>query len=187
MMRTRLRPAHGPDELAAIYATPHVHDKWSDHRLRVSTSIDIGRWLITEAAAPVVSVADLSCGDATIARALNLPTTILGDYAPGYDVTGPIEDTIHTIPPVDLFVLSETLEHLDDPDQTLTDIRGKARFLLLSTPDGETDPHVNPEHYWGWDTDTIGHMLTTAGFSPVVMTVLRLPEYVYDYQIWGCR
>jgi hypothetical protein len=181
-MRTRLRPAYGADDLSRIYSTPHCHSRWADHRIRVAVTTEIARWVATEQ--DCRTAADLSCGDAAITKVLGLPTT-LGDYAPGYPITGPIEDTIHQIDPVDLFVCSETLEHLDDPDTVLKRIRSKTRCLVLSTPDGETGLD-NPEHYWGWDAAAVEDMLRAAGFAPVVCNVLRL-DTQYDYQIWGCR
>lgn len=188
-MRTRLRPAYTPKELAALYAVPHNHMRWRDHILRVDTTIQVARWVLPAAA---TSVADLSCGDAAITKALGLPLTFLGDYAPGYRYTGPIESTIDQLaadtgtPGVDLFVCSETIEHLDDPDTVLGQIRDVTNRLVLSTPIGEADDG-NPEHYWGWDTEAVEGMLRKAGFVPETLVSVRMFEYPYDYQVWGCR
>jgi hypothetical protein len=183
-VRTRLRPAYSADELAQLYATPHEHTRWADHVLRVITTIGVAQWMIGQYQCR--SVADLSCGDATIARALNLPVTVLGDLAPGYDVRGPIEQTLDTLDPVDLFVCSETVEHLDDPDEVLRRIAGKADTLVLSTPIGETDTG-NPEHYWGWDVEDVTDMLVGAGWSITTTVIVKLPGWTYSYQIHGCR
>lgn len=182
-MRIRLRPAYTESELAKIYATPHDHRRWIDHHLRVGVTIEFCGWFKS---CGVQTVADLSCGDAAIARALDVEERILGDYAPGYKWTGPIEETIHQIRNVDLFILSETLEHLDNPEQVLMEIRKKTRYLVLSTPEGETS-NGNPEHYWGWDSTEVERLLVGAGFTPEIHTVLNLREYGYDFQIWGCR
>jgi hypothetical protein len=185
MNRIRLRPAHSPPDLQRIYAQPHQHNQWPDHRLRVNVTAEIAQWMADEHRAR--SVADLSCGDATIARRLTgMERVVLGDFAPGYPIVGPIERTVEQLEPVDLFVLSETLEHLDDPDAVLRQIRAKARCLVLSTPEGEQDDG-NPEHYWGWDSEAVEAMLTAAGWTPVVHNLLGLRETVYDYQVWGCR
>jgi hypothetical protein len=183
--RRRLRPAYSPVELAKVYATPHQHTQWRDHRLRVDVTVQVALWFDED----VRSVADLSCGDAAIANRVAKATgarTTLGVFAPGYRICGPIEDTIHRIGPVDLFICSETLEHLDQPEPVLAAIRGKTRYLVLSTPDGEDDDG-NPEHYWGWDTAAVEAMLRGAGFTPELCNVLKLSDYDYDYQIWGCR
>lgn len=183
MTRTRLRPAYTTEQLAEVYRTPHDHTRWADHHLRVDVTIEVARWMCRQHGLQTVS--DLSCGDAAIANALT-ETAVLGDYAPGYTYQGPIERTIDEIPPVDLFICSETIEHLDDPDMVLRKIRAKARCLVLSTPEGETGDS-NPEHYWGWTSPDVEEMLRAAGFTPVVHNVLGLRETVYDYQIWGCR
>lgn len=184
-MRVRLRPAHTAERLAEIYAEPHDHSQWIDHHLRVGVTTEFARWFM---ACGVQSVADLSCGDAAIARSLGLGDEhiLLGDFAPGYKLTGPIEQTIHQIRSTDLFICSETLEHLDDPDTVLKNIRAKTRYLVLSTPEGETSAG-NVEHYWGWDSAEVESMLIVAGFRPEIHTVLELREYGYDFQIWGCR
>jgi hypothetical protein len=129
-------------------------------------------------------VADLSCGDAAIALGVT-PEPILGDIAPGYRFHGPIDQTIDSLQPVQLFICCETLEHLDDPDLVLRKIREKTETLVLSTPDGETTDH-NPEHYWGWDAQGVEEMVRAAGFEPVVQTSLRIPGLA-SYLIWGCR
>lgn len=135
-------------------------------------------------------MADLSCGDATIAKSLNMEDDViyLGDYGLGYEFQGPLEKTINEIPDVDLYICSETIEHLDDPDLALRMIRDKTKYLVLSTPNGE-DHDGNPEHYWGWNQDDVYDMLTSAGFEPVIYQELNFfePHNIYNYQIWGCR
>jgi len=179
-MRLRLRDAYTPAELEALYPAPHDHRRWPDHILRVDLTIQVARFIYNGG-----PVADLSCGDGAIARALAI-RPILGDLAPGYGLHGPLEDTIREISHVSLYVCCETLEHLDDPDEVLRLIRRKADRLVLSTPIGETIGH-NPEHYWGWDEDGIRQMLESTGFHPIVQTALTMPAYDVAYQIWGCR
>jgi hypothetical protein len=183
-MRARLRPAYTPERLGQIYAQPHRHDQWPDHLVRVAVTIDLARALAGRPA----TAADLSCGDAAILKALDPDTTYLGDYAPGYQLHGPIEETITQIPRVDLFVCSETLEHLDDPDKVLHAIRGRAASLILSTPvDCWNDP--NPEHYWAWSREDVEDMLATAGWQVAFYTGLDLRPTTgaYCFGIWGCR
>lgn len=182
-MRVRLREKYSDDKLREIYAAPHSHDYWYDHRVRVQASIGL-----IKAYLPLQSVADLSAGDATIINALDIPEKHIGDYAPGYQYRGAIEDTIYQIPKVDLFICSETLEHLDNPDGALMDIRNKTKWLLLTTPIGEND-NRNPEHYWGWDEDGVYEMLTRAGFTPEALSTLKFynEECIYRYQMWVAR
>ncbi len=180
-MRVRLRPAHTPERLAELYRKPHDHRKWEDHKLRVDVTIQVCRYLFKGG-----SVADLSCGDGTIASALNASETFLGDFAPGYGIHGPIEQTLDQIPKVDLFVCCETLEHLDDPYAVLRKIRDKCHSLVLSTPVGETTDE-NPEHYWGRDTDGVYELLQWSGFTAAVQTVVGVPDRKVVFQVWGCR
>lgn len=186
MTRRRLRPAYTPAQLAEIYAHPHDHSRWEDHRIRVGVTTEVCRWFTRRG--DVHTVADLSCGDGAIARALDAERLILGDYAPGYDHTGPIETTIEQIPPVDLYICSETLEHLDDPQTVLERIRPKTKYLVVSTPVDRFDD-ANPEHYWAWDKTGVDEMLTTAGFHVEVYCPLDLRPagYYYCFGIWGCR
>lgn len=99
---------------------------------------------------------------------------------------GPVEQTLEAMQDVDLFVCSETLEHLDDPDTFLAAVRTKSRNILITTPDGETDPAMNPEHYWGWDCLDISRMLHTAGWKVYDHTVFT-PQFAgspYRFQMW---
>jgi hypothetical protein len=190
-MRTRLRRMPTRQQLRRLYAVPHDHRKWFDHRIRVDVTI-----AIAEPHTPKTGViADLSCGNAEIPRRLAQSSlahqVYLGDYAPGYDLTGPIEQTIEQIEPdsVDMWVCSETIEHLDDPDAVLAQIRKRADKIILSTPDGETLRDNNPEHVWSWDSEAVEKMLVNAGFNPLIHNVLDLRPagFVYAYQIWLCE
>lgn len=183
-MRQRLRPKWSEEELAEIYKTPHRHDLWVDHQVRVRQTIAVGQ-VYADAAN---TITDLSTGDSAIPTGLATKgqQLILGDFAPKYPIVGPIEQTIDTISKTDLFVLSETLEHLDDPDLVLRKIRQKTSALLLSTPLEEWNSG-NPEHYWAWSKEDIRAMLVEAGFEPNIYSCVQF-EYLgnYGFQIWGC-
>lgn len=179
MRRQRLRLAWPDDDLARMYAAPHDHHRWGDHEVRVDATIAMGHRL---AGAVLPSAADLSCGNGSVLSAMPAEQRHFGDLAPGYDITGPIEQTVDRIPFVDLFVCCETVEHLDDPDAVLKSIRAKTSLLLLSTPVDAWD-ETNPEHYWAWDREAVDAMLADAGF-----TVLEYAEVApsYRFGIWGC-
>lgn len=192
MYRARLRPKYTDEQLKQIYRTPHDSANWEDHKVRVRQTISLGK----EAIMPRLGgrIADLSCGNAKIACELAEhfnAEPFLGDfaYAPGHLYTGPIEKTIDDLGPnVNLFVLSETIEHLDEPDNVLLKIRRRAGQLLLSTPIAERGDG-NPEHYWGWDQEAVAQMLRNADWEPVLRTDLcfNKPEFCYNYQIWLCQ
>ena len=181
-MRRRLRPAYTQAQLADVYARPHEHSSWEDHRLRVQMTIAFASWF-----GNIESIADLSAGDAAIINAIPAKTRYIGDFAPGYEFTGAIDDTIELIPKVDLFICSETIEHLDDPEKTLAKIRAKTKAIIVTTPDSEMNDG-NPEHYWGWDSVGVRELLEGAGFKPVIFNTLQFenPSLIYDYQFWGC-
>ena len=182
-MRMRLRPPYNAQELADVYSTPHEHSSWEDHRLRVQMTSAFSTWF-----SGINSIADLSAGDAAIINAIPAKEKYIGDFALGYELTGAIDDTIELIPKVDLFICSETIEHLDDPETTLAKIRAKTKFLICTTPDGETNDG-NPQHYWGWDSNGVRALLEGAGFEPVIYNKLHFenPSLIYDYQYWGCK
>lgn len=186
-MRVRLRLAPNEMEMLLLYPRPHVHTRWADHIIRVDETILMAAAMLPRGG----TVADLSCGDAAIARALAAShgaRVILGDFAAGYEYRGRIEETIQCIAPgsVDLWILSETLEHLDDPEAVLREIRSRAKALVLSTPDGETG-RSNREHVWGWDCEEVGRMLEATGWTPQLHKVLEHPAGgVYSFQLWGC-
>ncbi len=183
MSRSKLRDFCTPGELVQMYDRPYDHTRWPEHCLRVQhTAAVLSRMF-------PASVADLSCGDGAVARAAAGPGCLqyMGDLVPGWQFTGPIEQTISLIPPVDVFVCSETLEHVEDPDALLAAIRAKASRLLLTTPSGEWLPR-NPEHYWGWEPADVDLMLDAAGWKQrdCQLYVPPVPEPYYHYQVWEC-
>jgi hypothetical protein len=190
--RQRLRPAHAPERLAELYPKPHHSGGWADHELRVDATIQLARWMTVRGPQPrrgqSRSGADLSCGDARILLNLDVAERHLGDLAGGWQYTGPIEETIEQIPAVDVFVCTETLEHLDDPDLALKAIRGKTEQLILSTPVDAWDDE-NAEHYWAWSREDVEEMAAAAGFAPVVYASVdfRFEGLPYCFGIWGMR
>jgi hypothetical protein len=190
-MIRQLRPFYSAEELPAIYDHVYDHTRWEDHKIRVATTIHIARWMRDHIGAK--SGADFSAGDGAILRGCGLESATFGDFVrypdPGDEVwvLSNIDNdnwwnAIHT----ELYICSETLEHVQDPRRLLGNIRKSASALVLSTPEGEEGTE-NPEHYWGWDRHDIRGMLESAGWEPVVCTILdtAVPGG-YTYQIWGC-
>lgn len=184
MTRRRLRAAYTADELAKVYPKPHDSSHHVDHRLRVAVTIQVARSF----ADTYASAADLSCGDGLILSNVPAARKVFGDLAPGYPISGPLEETLDELDPVDLYVCTETIEHLDDPDTVLAKIRAKANRLVLSTPvDAWKDS--NREHYWAWSREDVERMLIAAGFKPTLFVALdfRVAGSDYCFGIWGCR
>lgn len=184
---TRLRPTPDAAGLAVMYPTPHDHRIYgAGHDLRVKVTAALGRWLADDCQA--ATVADLSAGVGAIARAMVDPhgaRLILGDIAPGHPLVGPIEDTLAELGAVDVFICTETLEHIDDPAGVLVAVRAKARRLLVSFPHCD-EPDANSEHLWQWTMDEARALLDAAGWQPLTWSLLEVPDGPYRYSIWGC-
>lgn len=135
------------------------------------------------AAGGIESAADLSCGNGSILAAMLAERKLYGDLAQGWEFTGPIEATIEQIEPVDMFICTETIEHLDDPDTVLKAIGGKARMLLLSTPINAWDDG-NLEHYWAFDREAVEAMAVAAGYT---LATFRELHPSYHWGIWGWK
>jgi hypothetical protein len=181
--RQRLRPAYTADELAAVYPKPHDHLGWHDHVVRIEVTSALTRSFLPRPR----TAADLSCGDGALLASLGAARGVFGDFAHGWPVTGPLEETLADLDPVDVYVCTETLEHLDDPDLVLRMIRAKTQALVLSTPVDAWD-EKNPEHYWAWSRTDVEEMLTAAEFTPMVYSALdfRPRGSEYCFGIWVC-
>jgi 2-polyprenyl-3-methyl-5-hydroxy-6-metoxy-1,4-benzoquinol methylase len=186
-MIKQLRPFHDQKTLTEIYSKPHDHRIYGrGHGIRVNTTIQIAQDMAYQVRAR--SVADLSCGNGVIAKSLNIEKTILGDFADSYEFSGPLEKNLKLIENVDLYICSESIEHLENPAAVLSQIREKSRALVISTPiDAWGD--TNEEHYWAWDREGVESLLKESGWTPDVFamldtTIFREP---YKYGMWGCK
>jgi hypothetical protein len=64
-----------------------------------------------------------------------------------------------------VFVISETVEHRDDPDATPIEAWNDA----------------NVEHVWAWDRDGVEEMMTGAGWTPQRFKTVDSREYGEPY------
>lgn len=201
-----MRDARTAEQELALYASTYPqgyrHDVWPDHVERVAASVEMIRRYMGDG--EIRTAADLSCGDAAILRRLPLDSAWVGDlndltevdpasWEPGWVELvrpGPLPDTLGRLPePVDLYICSETIEHMDDPDELLREIAGCATYLFLSTPLSEAHNSGNVEHYWSWDQADMHQMLQDAGWQALELKLL-VPESTkhmdgaYTYQLW---
>lgn len=179
----QLRPFHTPEELAKIYDHPYDHTVWADHVQRIEKTIQTLDFFARKMGSK--TVADLSCGDGAIVRGSQHPweNIILSDLVGG----GPIELTLPLLEHVDMYVCSETLEHVEDPKWLLAEARDHATAMVLSTPYAKWDD-TNPEHYWAWDDYDLADMLMDAGWtSRHVDLFTPTVSMYYTFQIWVCR
>lgn len=186
-MIKKLREFHTAQELAELYPEPHDHAIYGrGHGIRVNTTIQLAKDMAYQVNAK--SVADLSCGNGAIAKALNLDITILGDYAKEYQYSGPLEKNIENIDDVDLYICSESIEHVEDPSSVLNSIRKKSKSLVLSTPI-EAWCDTNEEHYWAWNRQDVETLMKNAGWTPDVFIMLDTTVFgePYIYGMWGCK
>lgn len=204
MARVQLREIRTAAEETAFYESRYPfgyrHEVWPDHVERIAASAE----LIRRYSNQIRTAADLSCGDCALIARLDLKTAYVGDligargeYPMRPDVhvlpAGPLPDSLWALPeaalPVDLLILSETLEHVPDPDGLLRSAAHFSRYLFLSTPLDEPTSTGNEEHYWGWGQSDIHHMLWESGWSPMEVQLFT-PESTRDYpeaytfQLW---
>ncbi len=192
MTRIQLREFHTPERLAEIYAQPYDHTKWQEHQLRVAWTIAIGAEYAREYR--VDSILDPACGDGAIAlgiaREAGVDTVALSDFNSRHSKRSiTVEDTLAEYARLgqktfDLVILTEILEHVQDPDIVLRDARLVGRHLLLSTPLNETHAHGNEEHYWAWSAEDIRDMLHATSWREPTFVYHELSCPFYTYQLW---
>jgi hypothetical protein len=102
-----------------------------------------------------------------------------------------LEETLSEARFYDLIVLTEILEHVEDPVAMLRLARAHANTVVASSPllmdDGRIDD--NPEHLWQFDAMGYSQMLEEAGWRPITCVPVSLMpvQFTYDFQIWGAQ
>lgn len=160
------------------------------------------------------TVVDPAAGEGTVllaAHRIHAFTGIVGDIslpnykrlvelAPaGWHVhNADIEQTIRRAGRCDMIVLSEILEHLEDPDAILRLAGEHAELLVASSPEMRPfQADNNLEHLWKFDGVGYREMLEAAGWHPYSKTHLTFRPRTkqeddtlmveignYDFQIW---
>ena len=128
-----------------------------------------------------MTVSDLGCGDGGL---LSLVQRLDGVAAWGYDfqpsnvagwaergvtahqadVFGADRDAVEL---GDVVVVTEVLEHLADPHGAVRWIGGHARWLVASSPWGETPESHDDCHAWAWDFAGYADVARHGGFELV--------------------
>ena len=170
------------------YQVERHNSVWSDHVLRTQVTAGMVAWLRP------TTIADPACGDASILNATYQLHPF--EYAYLSDISQPniralhvafahkawVGDVFNAIEMleghVDVIVLTEILEHLEDPDALLRLARTKARALVASSPIAEQGG--NPEHLWGWDLDGYQTMITEAGWQVISGITIQCPPAAYQ-------
>lgn len=63
----------------------------------------------------------------------------------------------------DIAVMTEVLEHLEDPHGTVKNLPSK--FLVASSPYNETDRHHYEFHLWAWDNQGYKNLMLQGGYQ----------------------
>jgi len=193
-LRTRLASELTPYD----YQVVRDNFVWPDHIARLLTTAGIVAWFGPG------TVCDPACGDASILEAAYrlrpFVSAILGDISvpqiealrPSFPAKlrfGTAIETLGDLPDksVDVVVLTEILEHVEDPETLLREARRVGGALVASSPIDEVPGTGNHEHVWSYSTGDYFDMLREAGWNPVISQMLELPGYVYRFQTWGCR
>lgn len=194
-MRERTSASFGFD-----YQIARSNDSWPDHIARTNVTAGLIAWL------KPASLLDPACGDGSIDlmadRMYPIRKMVLADISvPSISqlkdrslpptVTlkvSDIDEVMRTNERFDVIVLTETLEHLEDPDGVLRRAHEKAAYVVASSPEmrsGQADN--NPEHLWMFDGDGYFQMLQGTGWHPFHKTHMAFPGLEYDFQVWVCR
>jgi hypothetical protein len=194
-VRRRTGPPFTREQLDESYRDPpppagydHVNlascpNRWTFHNVCVAFGEGFGK---------VGSIADMSAGDGRIPRSLAAYSGIeplLGEYTDkyGYPYVGTLQETVPQLPVVDLYVCTNTVEHLNYPDTDLRLIRQHCRNLLLACPIDEQD--AEGQHLWYFTRRGVEDMFEAAGFQRSAYCELDespLWEH-FKFGIWACR
>lgn len=183
-------------EHAPVYAAVRDNFAWQDHAMRALMTGGIIATIAPE------TILDPACGDASILEAAFRHRPFTKAYL--YDVSipqvkhlrptfpcethqGDIMDVLATDGQVDMIVLTEILEHLEDPDRALRLARLKADFVVASSPIGDPEDGRNHEHLWAWDEADYEEMIRDAGWTPIVKVIVTYPGQPWNTQIWVGR
>lgn len=204
-MRTRLREQSVVDYEHLDRDTM----QFDDHVVRVFTSAGLA------ASRRPTSLLDPACGDAIIPilihRLSPLERVVLADLSkpalqkcqqhvsdgvlPGGTRTleADLMAALDIPERFDLVVLTEILEHLQNPEDALRRARERGKYLLASSPVFDSremrssvrDPNL--EHVWQFDFNGYQEMLAATGWRPLALSHLSFPDGYYQFQMWLCE
>lgn len=200
-MRLRLPPRAPFD-----YQVKRDNFTWADHVLRVQMTGALISWFRPD------TIMDPACGDGTIVAAAHRVRPISGAYMtdismPNFYHVGStmrpylpertecackaIEDTLAEDRYFDVVVLTEILEHVEDPVNILRMARNRAAVVVASSPLFASANEIdrNPEHLWQFDAVGYEEMLKESGWDPITFVPISFaePAFEYTFQLWSAR
>lgn len=159
---------------------PHLEQHAHRERLLKAAEL-VRRWKDSQPKTHV-RVVDLGCGDGGLVALLNESN----DISPyGYDfqpsnADGWVErgiadrcerrsfvDVWAHIKHADLYVLTEVLEHLEDPYEAVRRVAERGAALVCSSPWMEYEGNIDGCHNWAWDQPGYTAMLEACGMKTV--------------------
>jgi predicted TPR repeat methyltransferase len=159
----------------------HEHRERAPH---LEQSVHVGRLHLAAEFVRVYGVAvdivDLGCGDGgllSLLRGMVAPGVSLRgyDFAPansqGWLERGVQAEALNfveqwaSVAEADLYVMTEVLEHLQDPHQMVRRVYARNAVLVCSSPFTESDLSHDGAHAWAWDQEGYVKMITDAGFT----------------------
>jgi 2-polyprenyl-3-methyl-5-hydroxy-6-metoxy-1,4-benzoquinol methylase len=182
------------------YQVERSNEQWVDHQARALVTGALIAWQ------KPTSVLDPACGDGSIVLASmrhhNPDKVYLSDVSipsisrlvdkglPAHIIAraDDIYDALARAPRVGMVVLTEILEHVEDPERILRLARETSGMLVASSPEmrhGQVD--TNPEHLWMFDGFGYNEMLADSGWTATHKTHMSFPDLIYDFGIWVCR
>lgn len=182
---------------APVYEGVRSNYRWRDHVMRLLVTAGAIAWLDPK------SILDPATGDASIIKAAHrlapLEHAHLGDVSTaqiadlwGQDFgfrcelsAGDALEFMRRHKKHDVVVLTEILEHVEEPEELLRLAREKGNYLVASSPLNETD-RSNHEHLWSWTEAAYRQMLIDTGWRPMVYIPIQFSDYPYTFQLWVC-
>jgi SAM-dependent methyltransferase len=157
-------------------AAPHI-DQHGMQRDRLIKAADFVMDLCLQH--DVKTVSDLCCGDGGLLQHLTPFFKDNGIEAWGYDfqpanvsaararnVDVRFGDAINEdVDMGQLVIMTECLEHFEDPHAMVNKVAEKAHYIVISSPNGETPEAHYELHTWGWSWPAYEKLLTRSGFK----------------------
>lgn len=141
------------------------------HRARM----DVALQMVLDSGAK--HVVDLGCGDGgmlSLLAAADRGISARGyDFAPANEI-GWLErgvmcyplDFVNRwgeIPGADLYLATEVLEHLEEPEEVVRRVAQRGSMLVASSPWGESAASIDGSHNWAWDMEGYADLFKRAG------------------------
>lgn len=158
-----------------------AHLEQGIHHGRMVTALDLVA-RVANSFVPI-NVVDLGCGDGglvSLIKKLNNVERVRGyDFQPsnsaGWIERGVTEncsalnfvENWSEVVPADVYVITEVLEHLEDPHGMVRYIHDRGAAIVCSSPWMEYEGNIDACHAWAWDMPGYKQMLTNAGFNVI--------------------